>query len=186
MTGFPEEFGFIPPELLYKCDQYVKAFHARRGSGKDFVVASHMFSAQSQYLHSLEQNAVTIGNGIKSVVTVAMVMTIAAAVFTTWWVLGLLAPIGFAAVYYFNRMMNYTLVQERAIILAVEVLAMDFARWGTLFPKARRKAEPMVLGDAGDWPTLLDLYVPPERRGDTNVVELFAPSQGAIASGEQV
>jgi len=32
-----------------------------------------------------------------------------------------------------------TLVQQRAIILAVEVLAVDFAGWGNLFPKARQR-----------------------------------------------
>ena len=44
------EFGFIPSELLSKCDLFVKAFHKRRGSGKEFVAASMMFSAGSPYL----------------------------------------------------------------------------------------------------------------------------------------
>ena len=185
MSGFLEEFGFIPPELLYKCDQYVKEFHKRRGSGKDFVVASHIFSARSPYLHTLEKNFVAIGKGVKFAVITAIIVTIAAAALTTWRVLGILAPVGLISIYYFNKMGDSTLVQQRAIILAVEVLATDFARWGTLFPKARGKAEPTVYrDDTSDWPKLLDLYLPPERRRDTSVVDLFAPSQGAIASEE--
>jgi hypothetical protein len=27
MSDLREEFGFIPPELLYKCDSFVRAFH---------------------------------------------------------------------------------------------------------------------------------------------------------------
>ena len=67
-------------------------------------------------------------------------------------------------------------------IATVEVLAVDFAGWGTLFPKASFIAKGMFARDAGDWPKLVDLYLPPERRRDASIVELFAPSQGSIAS----
>jgi hypothetical protein len=60
MSDLQEEFGFIPPELLYKCDGFVRAFHDARGSSKDFVAASAMFSAESPYLARQVQNAVAI------------------------------------------------------------------------------------------------------------------------------
>jgi hypothetical protein len=123
-----------------------------------------------------------IGRKIKVAVAAAIIVTIAVAVFTTWWVLTALAPIAFAAIYCSRRMMNKTLVQQRAIILAVEVLAVDFAGWGNLFPKARQRATAMFKRDAGDWPKLIDLYLPPERRTDAIYIQGFAPSEGSIAS----
>ena len=84
MNNLQEEFGFIPPELLYKCDQFVKVFHQRHGNSKDFVAASMMFSAESRYLDGLTRNAVLIGRKIKFAVAAAIIVTIAVAVFTTW------------------------------------------------------------------------------------------------------
>jgi hypothetical protein len=84
VNNLQEEFGFIPPELLYKCDQFVKVFHQRHGNSKDFVAASMMFSAESRYLDGLTRNAVLIGRKIKFAVAAAIIVTIAVAVFTTW------------------------------------------------------------------------------------------------------
>jgi hypothetical protein len=78
--------------------------------------------------------------------------------------------------------MKTQLIQQRAIILAVEALAIDFAGWGQLFPVARSRAEAMFARDAGDWPKLVELYLPRERRTDADIVRMFAPSEGSIAS----
>ena len=43
----------------------------------------------------------------------------------------------------------------------------------------------MVHEDDDDCPKLIDLYLPPERRQDANVIDLFGPSQDAIALGEE-
>jgi hypothetical protein len=40
----------------------------------------------------------------------------------------------------------------------------------------------MFARDAGDWPKLVELYLPRERRTDTDIIRMFAPSEGSIAS----
>jgi hypothetical protein len=44
------------------------------------------------------------------------------------------------------------------------------------------RAEAMFAGDTGDWPKLVDLYIPRERRADAELIRTFAPSEGSIAS----
>jgi hypothetical protein len=180
MNTLKEEFGFIPSELLYKCDQFVKAFHQRRGSGMDFVAASHVFSVKSPYLGTLEKNIVLIGNLPKLAIAPAVVVIVAAMFTGWWWVLALLVPIAFVAIYCY-KLGEKTTVQQRAIILAVEALAIDFAGWGQLFPRACQIANVMFSRDAGDWPKLIDLYLPPERRADADFVTVFAPSERSVA-----
>jgi hypothetical protein len=177
MNSLRDEFGFIPPELIYKCDLFVKSFHQRRGSSKEFVAPSAMLSAKSPYLAGVVTKIIFLGKVLKVVIALAAVVTVLAAL-TSWWVLSGLVPIALA-VAYFYRLLRDTLVQQRAIILAVEVLALDFAGWGSLFPKSRQTAESLF---TGDWPKLIDLYLPPERRADA--VKVFAPSEGSIVSAQ--
>ena len=80
--------------------------------------------------------------------------------------------------------MENAVVQQRSIILAVEALAIDFAGWGRLFPKARQIANVMFSPDTGDWPKLIDLYLPPERRTDADFVTVFAPSERSVAPAQ--
>lgn len=180
MSDLRSEFGFIPPELIYICDMFVKAFHKKNGSSKDFVAASMMFSEESTYLTSLQNNMNSIFKVTRALVILAAVILIVAALTTMWLALALL-PVGMAILYLWN-MMGDMLIQQRAIILAVEVLATDFAGWGQLFRRARGSAEVMFARDAGDWPKLIDLYLPSQRRADPKIVTLFAPSDGSVAS----
>jgi hypothetical protein len=157
MSDLREEFGFIPPELLYKCDSFVRAFHDARGSGKNVVAASAMFSAESPYLTDLIRIIVRQGKIIK-ILGVVVVMTVIISILSKLrWLLVVIVPAG-AAMLHVSRVMKFNLVQQRAIILAVEALATDFAGWGQLFPVAR--AEAMYVRDAGDWPKLVELYLP--------------------------
>ena len=59
------------------------------------------------------------------------------------------------------RNFGFNLVQERGLILAMEMLATDFAGWGTLFPLSKRMAtdwlETVAFGMEG---RLLDTYMP--------------------------
>jgi hypothetical protein len=180
MSDLREEFGFIPPELLYRCDGFVRAFHDARGSGKDFVAASAMFSAESPYLTRQVQNAVAIWKLSKLLLAVSAIGFIISAL-TSWWLLVVVAPMG-ASTLYLYRLMKTPLIQQRAIILVVEALATDFAGWGQLFPVARSGAEAMFARDAGDWPKLVELYLPRERRTDADFIRMFAPSEGSVAS----
>jgi hypothetical protein len=81
--------------------------------------------------------------------------------------------------------MQSTLIEQRAIILAVEALATDFVGWGQLFPIARSRAEAMFARDAGDWPKLIELYLPRERRTDAEFIRMFTPS-GSMSAGTTV
>jgi hypothetical protein len=173
-------FGFIPPELLYKCDSFVRAFHDTRGSGKAFVAASAMFSAESPYLTRLVHNAVAIwklANFLLAVSGIGFIIS----VLTSWWLLAVVVPMA-ASTLYLYRLLKTPLIKQSAIILAVEALASDFAGWGQLFPVARLRAETMFARDAGDWPKLVELYLPRERRTDADFVRMFAPSEGSVAS----
>ena len=181
MSDLLEEFGFIPPELLYKCDSFVRVFHHARGSDKDFVAASAMFSAGSPYLNNLIRIIVRQGKIIKFLGVIVAAALIISALNNQWWLLAVIVPAG-AAIYRLCGLVKFNLVQQRAIILALEALAIDFAGWGQLFPVARSRAEAMFTRDAGDWPKLVELYLPRERRTDTDIIRMFAPSEGSIAS----
>jgi hypothetical protein len=65
------------------------------------------------------------------------------------------------------RRANHSLLLIAAIIMALEVLARDFAGWGKRFPAAKREAETM-LGDTSrqsrTWLMDLYLYPPPGMR----------------------
>jgi hypothetical protein len=192
MSNFWEEFGFIPPELLYKCDGIVRAFHKARGSGQDFVAASLLFSAGSPNLIRMAHNVVAISRLVKLLLGVSVIVFIISLLTNIWWLLPVAIPIG--AALYLSRMIKSTLIQHRAIILAVETLATDLAGWGQLFPAARSKAEAIMAkavfapanrdnflsGDlTGDRLSLIKLYLP-ERIKDADFVAIFAPSEGSI------
>ena len=134
MSDFREEFGFIAPELLYKCDGIVRAFHDARGSGKDFVAASALSSAGSPNLTAMVRNVVAISKLIKLLLAVSVIVFITSILTSIWWLLAPIVPMGAGAVaLYLSRMIKSTLIQPRAIILAVETLATDVAGW-TAFP----------------------------------------------------
>src|SRR5260370_5296017 len=175
MNDFREEFGFIPPELLYKCHQLVKAFHAQRGSNKEFVAASVMYSAESPYLINVVKKAIILWK-ISRFVGLLALITIAITVLVSWWFLAAAVPVALAAIAVYKRG-EAQLVQQRAIILAVEMLTIDFAGWGKFFHTAHLKA---VIWASGHRPKLVGLYLPPERR-TADIAELFAPSEGSKA-----
>jgi hypothetical protein len=139
-----------------------------------------MFSAESPYLTNLIRIIVRQGKIIK-VLGVLVVMAVIISILTNhWWSLAVIVPAG-AAMCHLYRLIKFNLVQQRAIILAVEALATDFAGWGQLFPVARSRAEAMCVRDAGDWLKLVELYLPRERRADADFIGMFRPSEAAIA-----
>ena len=102
-----------------------------------------------------------------------------------------------AVALYLSRMIKSTLIQHRAIILAVETLATDVAGWGQLFPVARSRADAtrakaifspanrvnFLAGDlTGDRLSLIKLYLSPEHLRDDDFIRMFAPSEGSIKS----
>jgi hypothetical protein len=82
------------------------------------------------------------------------------------------------------RRFKFNLVQERGLILVIEMLATDFAGWGALFPEGRRKAQDwlgsVALGMEGQ---LFDTYVPLSLRA--KLLDEFRPSEGSVRQASQ-
>jgi hypothetical protein len=175
MSDFEEEFGFLPAELVYKCHNLVKAFHAKHGSGKQFVAASMIASEDSPYLTEVMRKAVILCNTFKFFCFLALILSILAGL-VSWWFLAPVVPIMIVAIAAYKRGEDQ-LVQQRALILAVEMLASDFADWGRLFPEAHLRA---VLRRSDRRSELLDLYLPSERR-TPDIAQIFAPSERSKA-----
>jgi hypothetical protein len=95
-----------------------------------------MFSAESPYLTDLIRIIVRQGKMIKILGVVVVMAVIISILSKIWWLLAVIVPAG-AAMLHLGRVMKFNLVQQRAIILAVEALATDFAGWGQLFPVVR-------------------------------------------------
>ena len=70
------------------------------------------------------------------------------------------------------------------MILAIEMLATDFAGWGTLFPLSKRMAtdwlESVAFGIEGH---LLDTYMPLALRA--KLLDDFRPSGGSVRQASQ-
>src|SRR6266404_960875 len=99
MSDFWEEFCFIPPELLYKCDGIVRAFHDARGSCKDFMVASALFSAGSPNLTAMVRNVVAILKLVKFLLAVSVIVFITSVLTSVSWLLAVIVPMGVVALY---------------------------------------------------------------------------------------
>jgi hypothetical protein len=174
MSDFQKEFGFIPSELLDKCHEVVKEFHERHGSSGEFAAASAMFTRKSPHLTDVVNKAVSLKKTLKLLGFMALTVNILS-MLTSWWLLTAMTLITLAAIFVHKQISDRLLLQ-RSVILSVEVLAVDFAGWGTLFPSACLIAKRMSARLPGDWPMLIDLYLPPERRIDAEIAELFVPS----------
>ena len=159
MSDFNQEFGFLPPELVYKAHQFVLAYHNSFGSGWPFVRQSHIPALRSGYLNDLEHQIVRQGKVLQIAVGVALFSLVASIFLNTWLlVLAVLAVVVAVKMY---RNLRFNLVQERGLILAIEMLATDFSGCGTLFPVKKRMATDWLGSVAsGVEGRLLDIYMP--------------------------
>ena len=90
----------------------------------------------------MARNVVAISKLIKLLLAASVIVFIISLLTSIWWLLPAIVPIG--AALYLSRMIKSTLIQHRAIILAVETLASDVAGWGQIFPVARSRAEAIM------------------------------------------
>lgn len=178
MNDFSLEFGFLPPELVFKTHEFIRAYHKTRGSGWLFVKKVHIRAARSRYLSDLERRIVAEGR-IFWVALGCIFLFAATGFFLSIWLVAFSAIAALVS-FFLARRIEFDLIQERTLIIAMEVLSIDFAGWGTLFPFAKQEAEQWLDSIGFDTQTkLLDAYMPPHRRVD--FIDAFRPSQESIA-----
>jgi hypothetical protein len=182
MSDFKQEFGFLPPELIYKTHQFVLAYHNSFGSGWRFVRKSHIRAIGSGYLNDLERQIVRQGKVFQIALAVALVSLVAAILVSVWFLV--LVALAVVVAVRMHRNFGFNLVQERGLILATEMLATDFAGWGTLFPVGKMMAtdwlETVAFGIEGH---LLDTYMPLALRA--KLLDDFRPSEGSVKKASQ-
>src|SRR5262249_29651822 len=85
--------------------------------------------------------------------------------------------VGTASKAWRSKKRNEYYVLVAAIILALEMLATDFAGWGTAFPEARRKAGDLLREYLpNDRTRLLDIYLPHRAELDPALMKQFGPT----------
>lgn len=106
-----------------------------------------------------------------------MASALAASLVSIWFVMFSGFAIAFS--FFLARRVEFHLIEERTLIIAMEMLAIDFAGWGTLFPFAREEAQQWLDSIGFDTVTkLFDTYIPSHRKVD--YVDAFQPSSASI------
>jgi hypothetical protein len=178
---FSEEFGFLPPELVFKTHQFVRAYHKHHGSGWLFVRTAHIRAAHSAYLSILERRIAAEGRIFWFLLGCILVSGAAAFFINVW--LWVVCAIAIMAAFILLRRIEFGLVQERTLIIAMEILSIDFAGWGTVFPRARDAAREWLESVTfGIEDRMLDTYMPAASRRD--FTDAFRPSEESIRRGE--
>ena len=176
-NGFSQEFSFLPAELVFKTHEFVRAYHKIHGSGWLFVRKAHIRAAHSAYLTGLERRIVIEGIIFRIALGCIFVFAVAALFLNIW--LGALSAIAILIAFFLARQTKFDLVQERALIIATEMLSIDFAGWGTLFPSARDEARKWLEDNPfGVEAKLLDTYMPAEKR--SGFIDDFRPSEQSV------
>jgi hypothetical protein len=183
MSTFTLEFGFLPAELVFKSHEFVRAYHDTHGSHRKFVMESHFRAAKGGYLKNLERLTVKQGKLLRVAIVFALASILLALTINGWFII--VTVVGVVAALRIDRNIKFNLIQERGLILSIEILATDFAGWGTLFPAAQSKAVDW-LGSAafGSEGYLLDTYMPTALKA--TLVDDFRPSEGSVCQASQM
>lgn len=156
------DLGPIPVELFQKCSQVVRTSHRHKGisdlplritsAGKDHMTALVLIPASAQLMSSIDA-----GFKLWLLTWVAGVGLVVGSLLLTWWMLLALPLVGFAAWRLKSIDKDYWIF-EASVLLALDMLASDFAGWGAAFPAARRQALEILGGStSSEW---LDYYLP--------------------------
>ena len=181
--SFADEFSFLPPELVFRTHRLIEAFHGQHGSGPRFRANSFLNSVNSPYLIRTSRLTVTQFK-LMQIALVAAVAVLVAGIFLSRWVL-FSVPLFLGLAFILYRRWAFGLVEIRAIVLAVEMLADDFAAWGAMFPDARARAEEWLgRSEARPDERLLPLYVREDQRAE--FARFFGPSSGSRAAAEHL
>jgi hypothetical protein len=117
------------------------------------------------------------------VLGVVAVLAFVLAAVLNWWITLALIPTVSGMIYFYKLGANsYTLIA--AIILAFEMLADDFAGWGTRFPDAVHQARKIFTEtEQNNLTRLLDIYFPSRAHLDPALLQQFGPSNIAPFDG---
>ena len=156
------DLGPIPRELFQKCYQVVETIHRHGGigdlparitaTGKDHMTALVLIPTSAQLMSSIYS-----GFKLRLLTWTAGVALVAGSFFLTRWMVLALPLVGLAAWRLKSTEKDFWMF-EASVLLALNMLANDFAGWGAAFPAARRQALE-ILGDSpsSEW---LDYYLP--------------------------
>lgn len=176
MDNFTEEFGWLPPELVFKNHEFIRAYHDSHGSGWTFVKPSLLRARNSSYLRAIERICLRQFWCFRIAIAIG-VISVALAIILNYWLL-VITVVCAAIAFLMARNMKFNLIQMRSLILSIEMLSLDFAGWGHYFPSAKAKAiEWLAAAEPGD-ETLIDVYMPPNQR--EKFIDSFRPSERTI------
>jgi hypothetical protein len=182
LDSFTEEFGFLPPGLVFTCHEFIKAYHDHRGSGWPFLKPQLLRANRSPYLGSTERVCLRQFRHLKIALALGAIALAAAVAFSYWL---LLITAGSAIVVYkMSSNIKFNLIQIRSLILSNEMLAADFAGWGSDFPTAKARAVEWLARCEPDEKRLLDVYMPLDEREKWE--ENFRPSEASLAAAKMI
>jgi hypothetical protein len=172
------EFEWLPKGLTTRCNALVAAHNKTYGGSVPKIVGDRdilVIVLTHEDLRTLLGSA-TAAWKISLALGVVSVLALVLAAVLNWWIGLLLIPTVSGAIYFQTLGANsYTLIA--AIILAFEMLADDFAGWGTRFPDAVPQARRILTQtNQNNLTRLLDIYLPNRARFDPALLEQFGPS----------
>jgi hypothetical protein len=170
---------FPPRELVNKCFALVKSTHDRvgyRDLAQRVATKHRMVSlAMTPRMLTMIGSVAALGK-LRMIAWAAIVASLLLALFISrmWWLATIVVVVIERLI---ARKEREHLLFLSAVVLSLEMLASDFAGWGSALPVARNQAM-TILGCKGEGvPTeLLDFYLPRRASLDTTLLASFGPS----------
>ena len=170
---------FPPRELVNKCFALVKSMYDRvgyRDLAQRVAIKHSMVSlAMTPRMLSMVGSVAALGK-LRMIAWAAMVVSLLLALFIsrTWWLATIVVIVIERVI---ARKEREQLLFLSGVVLALEMLASDFAGWGSALPVARNQAT-TILGCKGERvPTeWLDFYLPRRASLDATLLASFGPS----------
>jgi hypothetical protein len=171
--------SFLPKNLRYKCFALVQSSHKAHGFGdlpKKLVTRDNLVTLGCQPDMLVIMQASSAAFKLRVVCWMVAVGLAVAALFFSWWLV-----CGLILVFVADRRLaisdrkNWLVLS--ANLLALEMLANDFAGWGRAFPGEREKALRLLGTETKppcDW---LDYYLPRRNQIDPASLRAFGPAE---------
>jgi hypothetical protein len=172
------EFEWLPKGLTTRCNALVAAHHKTYGGSVPKIVGHRdtlVIILTHEDLRTLLGSATALWK-MSVVLGVVAVFAFVLAAVLNWWIALALIPTVSGMIYFYKLGANsYTLIA--AIILAFEMLADDFAGWGTRFPDAVHQTRKIFTEtEQNNLTRLLDIYLPSRAHLDPALLQQFGPS----------